>query len=131
VIAITGNGNHGAHMRFIIADVGPSPQEGDEHVVGLGPDGAVHEFFFTRAAGRWQHGNISESAGVKVAPGSGLTSWIVADNGDEHVVGLGPDGAVHEFFFTRAAGRWQHGNISQDTVLSALTPVVSIFVQRG
>jgi hypothetical protein len=88
------------------------PDTGDEHVVGLGPDGTVHEFFFTRAAGHWQHGVI-QNAGV-VAPGSPLTSWLVPDTGDEHVVGLGPDGTVHEFFFTRAAGHWQHGNISQD-----------------
>jgi hypothetical protein len=94
------------------------PDNGDEHVVGLGPDGAVHEFFFTPDTGRWQHGNISRITGVKLAPGSSLTSWIVADNGDEHVVGLGPDGTVHEFFFTPDTGRWQHGNISQDVASS-------------
>jgi urease beta subunit len=101
------------------------PDNGDEHVVGLDAEGAVHEFFFTRASGRWQHGNISDGTGIRLAPGSSLTSWIVPDNGDEHVVGLDAEGAVHEFFFTRDAGRWQHGNISDGTGIR-LAPASSL-----
>jgi hypothetical protein len=87
---------------------------GDEHVVGLGADGTVHGFYFIPRDGSWKHEDISSATGVKLAPGSSLTSWIFS-NGDEHVVGLGADGTVHGFYFIPRDGSWKHEDISSAT----------------
>jgi hypothetical protein len=76
VIAITGNGNHGAHMRFIIADVAPSPQElvRQQHIFYRATDGGnIHHVFFDAPANKLFHDVWNQVVGAPPAPDDSAT----------------------------------------------------------
>ncbi len=111
------------HGSSLTSWIGPF---GDEHVVGIDVNGALHEYFWI-PGGAWLHRGISTNTPdlPNLVPASSrLTSWkVLNDDGtvqSYHVVGLGGDGTIHAFYFIPSGGdisqgNWSHNNISQRT----------------
>ncbi len=78
-----------------------------QHIDFLGPDGHVHELFFTDI---WRHKDLTTLAAAPSAiPGSHIDGYQTFFNQQHHVNFLSSDGHVHELLYTNA---WSHNDLT-------------------
>jgi Zinc dependent phospholipase C len=84
-----------------------------EHVVAVGADGHLHEFYRLLGTTAWGHGDITAAAGAPPAGPGALTSWV--DSVYQHVVYISADGHIRELWFALGPGPWQSRDVTAAT----------------
>lgn len=117
----------GWHHHDISADVAPHPVElnpfgyefsgswgGQQNIVYKGDDRQIHELQWRASDGKWHHWSLHEATEGQGAP---LALWpptayvFNSQWRQRHVVYVGTDNLVHEFYW-EPSGHWHHGGLT-------------------
>jgi hypothetical protein len=83
--------------------------QGTQHVVFLGEDFHIHEFWWD--GNGWHHNDLTNAAGAPVAADSSFpTGYVFAAQGTQHVNYWGPDDHIHELWWD--GNGWHHNDLT-------------------
>jgi hypothetical protein len=84
-----------------------------QHIVYRAEDGDIIEFYRKAGSGApdWAFRNLTKEAGAPKAE-SNPCGYALEKDDSEHVLFRCGDGQVHELYWSKAAGKWAHTNLS-------------------
>jgi hypothetical protein len=87
-------------------------QDGKQHVVLVGADSHVHEFWWAFAAPGWHNTDLTLAAEAPNATSTKLVGYVSAQDGKQHVIFASADGHVHELWWAFAAPGWHNTDLT-------------------